>query len=79
MFPEDGKSRAISVVGKRILKSDIWSKFFDRKGGIPDIKIIQKSGILMQDFLQEGGILQVDISDFLPLWNIRMAVKTVEE
>ncbi len=67
------------MVGKRILKSGRWSKFFDRKGGISDIKIGQKSDILIQDFLQEGGIFQVNISDFLPLWNIRMAVKTVEE
>ncbi|MBQ7942731.1 MAG: hypothetical protein IJ326_01575 [Lachnospiraceae bacterium] len=70
---------AISVVEKRILKSGRWSKFFGKKSGISDIKISQKSGILIQDFLQKGGMYQVNISDFLPLWKGRLALKTIEE
>jgi len=67
------------VVAKRILKSGMCNRKIDRKGGISDIKISRKSGILVSDFLQKGGIFRVIISDFLPLWNSRLALKTAEE
>lgn len=67
------------MVGKRILKSGMCNRKNDRKGGISDIQISQKSGILVSDFLQKGGIFRVIISDFLPLWNSSLALKTAEE
>lgn len=67
------------MVEKRILKSSRWSKFLGRKGGISDIKISRKSGILVSDFLQKDGIFRVIISDFLLLWNGRLVLKTLEE
>ena len=63
VFPEDGKSRVISVVGKRILKSGMWSEIFLGKGGILGTKIGQKSGILVQDLLQKSGMYQVNFFD----------------
>jgi len=65
VFPEDGKSMAISVAGKRILKSGIWREVFDREGGILNIKNGQKSGISVSDFLQKGSITPINISDFV--------------
>ena len=79
MFLEDGKSRAISAVGKRILKSGIGSKDIDRKGGISDIKISQKSGNAVSDLLMESGIFLSEFSVFYCCWNCRLVVYIPEE
>lgn len=55
------------MVEKRILKNGIYNRKNDRKGGISDTKIGQKSGNSVLDLLMKRGIFRVNISAFLLL------------